>query len=179
MGHGRLAVLSAPRHTASVRPSEATEQSVCTMMVRRMCVLVEWMSASHLHTVTRSSRSVGCRVPRSIASMVMSAIVLRRWCYSVLLERATAAVRQRRLPHRHQHCHLLLSPPHRHPPAHQCLRHRRLPHRHPHLHPHSHQHSHPRCLPGTEIRRRRHVATTAPRSTPLLRPGEGQERSAS
>ena len=60
------------------------------MMVRRMCVPVVWMIASHLQCAMRSSQSVECRVPRSIACLVTSAIVLLRWCCSVLLVKGIA-----------------------------------------------------------------------------------------
>ena len=68
------------------------------MMARRMCVPVAWMIASHLQCAMRSSLSVECRVPRSIACLVMSAIVLLRWCCSVLLERVRALHHPLHLP---------------------------------------------------------------------------------
>ena len=68
------------------------------MMVRRMCVPVAWMIASHHQCAMRSSLSVECRVPRSIACLVMSAIVPLRWCCSVLLERVRALHHPLHLP---------------------------------------------------------------------------------
>ena len=134
LGRGRLVVRTVPRATPSLRLGEVQERSASSMMVRRMCVPVVWTIASHHQCAMRSSLSVECLVPRSIACLVMSAIVLLRWCCSVLLERVRALHRLQRLPQCRQQRHPHRCPPHRHPPAHQCHHHRRLLQLRPHLH---------------------------------------------
>lgn len=100
--HGQHAVPTAGECTASLHRSKVMEQTVCSILVRRICAMAARMSpmiVQWIQNVARNPHRAVHHVPRSIVLWVTFALVWTRLRYNVLLVKAPAPQRQ----HQHRH----------------------------------------------------------------------------